>query len=328
MEQMIKSRTSSNNKLHFVVTHAGKTFKIRAGCLVLRDYDGNCLMINEPKLSRGRTVIGFCGGTVEDHDKDIIDTVLREMYEECILKDSLPIDWVKQWLDIQARFIHAPITLNEIIFNYIYTICKTRQRIYVDGHNADLKSMYFQVVLPRLYSDYLVANYNMLVINVQMFEVMNKLRDTQPVKYCLRFGVPSYSVQELHFRLREIMISTPTFCIFLKCGLPKIDSEPPRSSVQEIASQSSWYSVCNTAQRLIEACPNDPMIKDVCTMMTVLMSRIEWQQIFDLWYRVDKVEYGLDVINLVNHFLYGCMLKKELIPKRDEISLILALHYV
>lgn len=142
---MTKSRSSNTNKLHFVIKHAGKTFKIRAGCLVLRDSYGNCLMTKEHKLSRDREVIGFCGGTVEEHDQDILATVLRESYEECILGDELPPDWTKKWLEIQTTIMYRPTTLDEIIFNYIYTICKNRRLIYIDGHNAELKSMYFQV---------------------------------------------------------------------------------------------------------------------------------------------------------------------------------------
>lgn len=320
---MTKSRSSNTNKLHFVITHAGKSFKIRAGCLVLRDFSGNCIMTKEPKLSRGRDVIGFCGGTVEEHDRDIIDTVLREAYEECIMSDELPKDWVSSWLAIRTQIIHKPTTLDEIIFNYIYTVCKNRRLIYIDGHNAELKSLYFQVWLPRLYSDYLTNKYDMPVISPQMFDVMSQLRDSHPVKYCLRFGVPSYKVTNLHFRLREIMIATPNFCKFLQYGMPRIDSEPPELNILAIAKQSPWYELCKTGQQRIQNCPDDPIIQEACTMISVLMTYKEWCQIFDAWYADNKVDHGMCVINLVNHFLYGSLVAPDLESKRVILEKIL-----
>lgn len=322
MEQniMTKSRSANTNKLHFLIKYSDKSYKIRAGCLVLRDFNGNCLMTKEPKLSKGREVIGFCGGTVEEHDNNIIDTVLRETYEECILSDDLPKDWISKWLNIRTSIIYKPTTLDEIIFNHIYTICKNRRLIYIDGHNAELKSMYFQVWLPKLYSDYLTSKYNLQVVSSQMFEVMSQLRDSQPVKYCLRFGVPSYNVKNLYFRLREIMIATPNFCKFLQYGMPKIDSEPLELNVLTIAKQSPWYELCKTGQRIIQNCPDDPIILDSCILITILMSHKEWQQIFDAWYALDKVDHGMSVINLVNHFLYGSLITPELESKRQALA--------
>lgn len=323
-QTMVKARTTNTNKLHFVIPYAGKIFKIRAGCLVLRDFDGNCLMTKEPKLSKGRNVIGFCGGTVEEHDRNIIDTVIREAYEECVLSDNLSKTWSSDWITIQTRIMHAPTNLDEIIFNHIYTICKNKQMVYVDGHNSDLKSMYFQVHLPKLYSDYLVGKYDLQVISVQMFDVMSKLRDTQSIRYCLKFGIPSCKVGDLHFRLREIMISSPKFCKFLQCGLSKVDYEPVCRDILSIAQNSYWYQFCKIGQTRIQAClKEDPIVRDACIMLSILMSKQDWQQIFDLWYFKDQIDHGMAVLNLVNHFLYGSLVSNELVEKSNILKEIL-----
>jgi hypothetical protein len=280
-------------------------------------------MTKEHKLSRDREVIGFCGGTVEEHDQDIIATVLRESYEECVLGDNLPNDWTQRWLELQTVIMHSPTNLDEIIFNYIYTICKNRRLIYIDGHNAELKSMYFQVCLPRLYSDYLVSKYDLRVVSSQMFDVMIRLRDSQPVKYCLRFGIPSYNVKNIYFRLREIMIATPNFCKFLRYGMPHYDSEPLELDTLAIAKQSPWYEKCQMGQRRIQACPDDPVIRDACILLSILMTHNEWQQICDAWYATNKVDHGMDVINLVNHFLHGALVIPRLEEKRLALNALL-----
>lgn len=324
-DEMVKARTSSTNKLHFVIPHAGKVFKIRAGCLIIRDFDGNCLMTKEPRLSKnGNTVIGFCGGTVEEIDRNIIDTVLREAYEECILSDIIPTSWRSDWTEIYSRIVHAPKTLDEIIFNHIYTMCRNRQMVYVDGNNVELRGMYFQVNLPKLYSDYLVSKYDMQVVSAQMFDVMSEIRETQSVRYCLRFGIPSYQVGKLHFRLREIMIATPKFSKFLQYGLSKIGSEPRYNTVLEIAKASPWYKFCKTGQELITKTANlDPIIRDTCILISIILSKHEWQEVYDLWYHNNAIDHGMAVINLMNHFLHGSLVTPDLEKKRDEIRAII-----
>lgn len=153
-----------------------------------------------------------------------------------------------------------------------------------------------------------------------MFDVMSKLRDSQPVKYCLRFGIPSYNVKNLYFRLREIMIATPNFCKFLQYGMPHYDSEPTDLDTLSIAKQSPWYEKCRAGQERIQRCPDDPIVRDACIMLSILMSHNELQQIYDAWYASNKVDHGMSVINLVNHFLYGSLVSPKLEDKRLTLA--------
>jgi hypothetical protein len=312
--KMRKDRTESTNKLHFLLNHNNKLFRVRAACLILRDFDGNCLMTLERRLSKqGRNVVGFCGGTVEEMDDCILDTMMREVYEECILSDELPPTWKTDWHPLYERIKLNPTNLDETILNYIYTICSTKSMVYLDGHNPVLKCMYFQVNLPKLYSNYLVNKYDMQVISPIVFDLMNEIRSSRKMRYCIDYKIPSYTVNDINFRLREIMIATKEFCKFLQYGLSKIDSDTKYNSVLEIAQHSPWYPMCHAGQARVESCKDaDPVCRDSCILMNILLDRQDMQQIYDYWYAQNLVDHGMSVLCLTHHMMHGSFLPKEL----------------
>ena len=322
---MLKSRENKNGKLHFVINHRWEPIRIRTGCLVLRDIEGNCLMIDEHDI-KSKPVIGFCGGTVEEDDIDIVETIVRETYEECILGDKAPPDWKNLWKDKYKQIQTVVTNLDDIIMQFIEKTLRTTPIMYLHGDkNQTLKCFYYMVTVPKLYSDYLVSKYKMRIMRKEIFEIINEMHKTSGRAYCVNFQFPS-NRGLVWFRTREIAVSSASFVKFLAHGISYVKSE----TALDIITNSPYYNNCQFGQLVTETIKKifkfTLLAEDKLELYTnssllsfVLLDQDRLQLLSDYWYSANKTDEGNNIILIVRNILHGTFIPIQLLHVRDTI---------
>jgi NUDIX domain len=154
-------------KCYFEEKVQGQAIKARTACLILRFKDENqnnvVLTIRE---SPKKNILEFPGGKVEVADRSIHDTLLRESWEEIILKDDFGNNALQNW-----RSIYTDIVDNVNIFNsassadekfFVWLESQLSRCQTTTYGNCPLRTIYYIVDITKEQADYLIKTHSMI----------------------------------------------------------------------------------------------------------------------------------------------------------------------
>lgn len=229
----------------FETVFRGQKLKLRAACAVFVDKHNNCLMIEERKLtakSLGAPTIGFCGGICNEMDSCIEETMIRKIYEDCILRGNLPDNWDAHWSIILKNIQQSPATRFEC---FIRSILDTLSYCPVYVMSPGAKTIvYYQITLdPSWVSEFLAGG--MYLVRPDFLHCVNDLRNQLGTKFCERFPF-TVSEKKVRVRDREILVVTKDFIEFIKYGISFIGHGGKRAiySVTDMIKHKPEYVLC------------------------------------------------------------------------------------
>lgn len=329
-----KSVDCKSRKVHFLLDLYSKVIRIRAVCLILRNDAGDCFMINEShfifKSDATTPTIGFCGGTCELEDESPMETALREMYEECMLKDILPENWRQQWKEIYERLKTSPTTPDEHILRFVMVAISFIPSFFIHGNN-ELKALYLHIRLPDQYIQHLVKMHNIYRVRPNIFQMIVNMRNRSGIVYCSKFSfaLDSAASQMVRIRRREIDISTSRFISFLTCGMSYSGTPTGISTFHDLVQPKMLTvrdSFINGVARAIKS-----ELLDQATLFILITQHTQLDDAFkqlvqDYWYEHNQVEQGLEVIALTDSIKYKQPVSESLLGPHHLLLEIITLY--
>lgn len=302
---MLKSIDSKNKKLHFKLSVGDDIIKIRAVCLIIQDYHKNCLFIQEQDDSYGYDVIGFCGGVVEEFDEDIIETCIREAYEECLLDGNETSDWK----NIYNRIKHHPMDGVEKMFQYVWhqTIYNSSTYIHSEGVVHELKTIYYIIQIPIEFSNFMINKFKMYSVPISTLDALYKIRDIITERNALKFPLLTNRGYAT-LRRREIRCGRKKFVDFLQYNIPYNGLNVP-DDMEKIVENMEFYTILNNGRKILEnvrgISQNLENLKlsaiIVCITKHMMPSRETMNKIFDWTYKTNNVKKCHDAMIIVKY---------------------------
>ncbi len=301
-----------DKKIYFEVNNGDNKLCIRAGCVILTDTFGNVFMIDEyEQTERGHGVIGFPGGVVDANDVDLIETVVRETYEECLLKGNE----TKHWKKIYKKIVSDPKTDDEYLFHYLYKQLIECNSIYVHKEpNASLATMYFRLVMPYWFNKYIIDKYKTHTVPISLLDALYKVRYMSSEREALEFPIMT-NHGYFTVRQREIRVGKPQFVKFLQYGISYTASKNLPPTVDEILKKSMLYNVANNAKSIISRIrekTNKLAAEITCILLYMPLDKNTYHMLLDYLYRTDKFDSVLESMKIINHIKYNVPLADEL----------------
>lgn len=193
------------DKCYFEEKVQGYTVKARTACLVLRykDTDDNLsvLTILDSPIKKN---LEFPGGKVELTDRTIIDTLIRESWEEIILKDDLgKTASIKDWQAVYNQIITNDDVDSKLfawIISQIPNCCTTSYG------NSPLRTVYYIVDISEMQAHHLIQNHGMIPVSINLMKTIvqfNKKTKERGVRFTRRTTYFHIGGDSYRFRGRD-----------------------------------------------------------------------------------------------------------------------------
>lgn len=166
------------DKCYFEEKVQGCVVKARTACLVLRYKDAdNALHVLTILDSPTKKNLEFPGGKVEQTDRTIIDTLLRESWEEIILKDNLVKNAsIKNWQAVYNQIITSE-DMDSKIFTWI--ISQIPGCLTTTYGNSPLRTVYYIVDVSEAQAHHLISIHGMVPVSVDLMKTIVQFNKKQ-----------------------------------------------------------------------------------------------------------------------------------------------------
>ncbi len=191
------------DKCYFEEKVQGCIVKARTACLILRYKDAdNTSTVLTILDSPTKKNLEFPGGKVEPTDNTIVDTLIRESWEEIILKDNFGKNAsIKNWHDVYNQIItndDADSKLFTWIINQIPNCLTTTYGI------RPLRTVYYIVDISELQAHHLIKNHGMVPLSIDLMKTVIQFNKKQKsVRFTRRTTYFHIEGDSYRFRSRD-----------------------------------------------------------------------------------------------------------------------------
>jgi hypothetical protein len=144
----------------------GQEYKIRTACLILICHE-QVVMIKDCKQE-----IEFPGGKVESIDRNIYDTMGRELWEELFLRGEHPGEFLADWYDVKRQIIGNPLDLHHAVWIEIMSrLVHADKRVeYFKRTGSELKTLYFIITIPKSIAAHLEKECGAYLVDIKSLQ--------------------------------------------------------------------------------------------------------------------------------------------------------------
>ena len=189
----------------------GQEYKIRTACLILICHE-QVIMIKDCTQE-----IEFPGGKVETVDRNIYDTMGRELWEELFLRGNHEGEFLSDWFDVKRAIIGASgKQQNAMWIDIMRRLVIAEKKVeFFKRSGSELKTLYFIITIPKRIALYLEKECGAYLVDIKSLQdartLANKYSDLSTNRISRNIEIP---VKNEYLKIRDRELYCLPKCIF------------------------------------------------------------------------------------------------------------------